>query len=527
MGFVQQSRAGEYPANKAGETYKFAKVHQPRNVSIVLQPGCDLFVFDIDGEAGKAALAALVAEHGELPRTVKSITGSGGWHFIFRTTRPIRNTASAIAPGLDIRGEGGQIIAAPSIHHSGNFYQWAEGCELGKCEIARAPAWLEELVLNASKITGKATEPKATKAKSTRTKSTAPHDTVVGGFENLLATMGHGEELQGFDKPIYRAACSWWAANPDGDVLDLIDILYDVILEVPCVDGRAEERYATDDYLPERVEQARVFIETEMAKKADKAAQVETEAAFQAKVQAELQAELESRVKTFNSDTPAADLQSVIADATQGDFVLEKIALDRITDALNKATGVSKSAINATVKVANAKAVENRKDKTKAKANGRERPKSTDVLVADVDFLDICAKAHGLLLAKNLRDPNIFCYMEELYSLEAAPERTPRMKQMTQLGFSNRLNKAARFVKYTGEEGRLTGVSAPEDTVKFLYQEPKNLYPGLKGQAVAPYFNASGSLVTQNGYDPEGQVYLTMPTGLDIPAVSPKPTQTE
>lgn len=87
---------GHYPPNKDGISRKFAPVYAPRNVSIVLQEGSGLFVLDIDGEAGKEALAGLIAANGELPHTAKSITGSGGWHFLFHASRTIRNSASAI-----------------------------------------------------------------------------------------------------------------------------------------------------------------------------------------------------------------------------------------------------------------------------------------------------------------------------------------------------------------------------------------------------------------------------------------------
>lgn len=71
---------GEYPEDKKGNTYPFAPVGALRNVSITFPEGCDLFVLDIDGDEGRKALEELEKEHGELPQTWESITGSGGLH---------------------------------------------------------------------------------------------------------------------------------------------------------------------------------------------------------------------------------------------------------------------------------------------------------------------------------------------------------------------------------------------------------------------------------------------------------------
>lgn len=257
---------GEYPPTKKGEVYQYARSRAPRNVSIAFPPDCGLFVLDIDGDAGKAALAALEAEHGELPRTAKSVTGSGGWHFIFRTSRPIRNTASQIAPGVDIRGEGGQIIAAPSIHKSGNFYQWGEGCAPWD-GITDAPEWLVELAVNASKITGKAKSRKATKKVGRRSAAAKARDSEARGFQTILATIGDHDGGTGFDSPINRAACSWFSTHgTDADSAELFDALRARIDEAERDPDRDRSKYDTDEYLSERIEKAREHIAEERAK---------------------------------------------------------------------------------------------------------------------------------------------------------------------------------------------------------------------------------------------------------------------
>ncbi len=249
---------GQYPADKKGVQHRYAPPYAPRNVSIVLPEGCGLFVLDIDGEPGKRALAALIEANGELPPTPQSVSGSGGLHFIFRTSRPIRNTASQIEAGVDIRGEGGQIIAAPSIHATGNFYQWAEGCAPWECDIADAPAWLEELAFTASKKNAKAA-PKARARVSGEANRKPRSGATGGGFDHWCERIG--DNADGFDSPINSAACAWWRENPEGDADDLKEELRSVILDAPCDDDRAESRYATDDYLDARIEGARQFVE--------------------------------------------------------------------------------------------------------------------------------------------------------------------------------------------------------------------------------------------------------------------------
>ena len=88
-------------------------------VGIACGEASGIFVIDVDvagGKTGDRTLADLEAQHGELPETYTVRTGSGGWHYYFRfdPARPIRN--GILGPGLDIRGEGGQVLAPPTIH---------------------------------------------------------------------------------------------------------------------------------------------------------------------------------------------------------------------------------------------------------------------------------------------------------------------------------------------------------------------------------------------------------------------------
>lgn len=87
-----------------------------------------LVVIDIDPRHG-GTLESL----GLIPPTAKIRTGSGGYHLYFRYPAglglDIRNDASGkIAKGVDVRANGGYVVAPLSLHHSGNRYEW-EGDE--------------------------------------------------------------------------------------------------------------------------------------------------------------------------------------------------------------------------------------------------------------------------------------------------------------------------------------------------------------------------------------------------------------
>jgi hypothetical protein len=91
---------------------------------------------------GMASLQALMAQHGLLPQTRMAVSPSGSWHYYFKWPpgQTIRNSTSQVGPGLDVRGEGGMVIAPPSIRGDG-AYRW-----ISESEIAEAPAWLLDLV---------------------------------------------------------------------------------------------------------------------------------------------------------------------------------------------------------------------------------------------------------------------------------------------------------------------------------------------------------------------------------------------
>ncbi|HET8909392.1 MAG TPA: phage/plasmid primase, P4 family [Ktedonobacterales bacterium] len=112
------------------------------NIGIPTGPQSGWLAVDIDTKAG--ATYDTLAAIGPLPTTMTAQTGSGGLHLIFRYPRnglEVRNSASKVAQGVDVRGDGGYIVAAPSIHPSGGIYEWVKEIEPTPC-----PSWLLKLM---------------------------------------------------------------------------------------------------------------------------------------------------------------------------------------------------------------------------------------------------------------------------------------------------------------------------------------------------------------------------------------------
>lgn len=113
------------------------------NVAIVTGAVSGLVVLDIDPRhGGDESLRRLEHEHGPLPLTPEVITGGGGRHIYFSHPGGIVRNRVALMPGIDLRGDGGVVVAPPSLHPLGKCYAWAD--QHGPDDVAPVPmpAWL-------------------------------------------------------------------------------------------------------------------------------------------------------------------------------------------------------------------------------------------------------------------------------------------------------------------------------------------------------------------------------------------------
>ena len=86
-----------------------------------------LLVFDADSYKDTYEGGELLTFADEM--TVTNLSGGGGAHLLYQMPEDTfySNARGKLPKGIDIRGFGGQFVAPPSLHPSGNHYQWEGG----------------------------------------------------------------------------------------------------------------------------------------------------------------------------------------------------------------------------------------------------------------------------------------------------------------------------------------------------------------------------------------------------------------
>jgi putative DNA primase/helicase len=140
--FVEMAEGRSPRFDKEGKPAGFWAPRPKMNVGILTGEASGVFVLDIDPkDSGFESMKAFVAEHGPMPQTFIVKTGSGGFHYYFQMPDfDGRNSASKIAPGIDIRANGGMVVGPGSVSYAGPYTIQFDA------PVAPAPAWLLDLI---------------------------------------------------------------------------------------------------------------------------------------------------------------------------------------------------------------------------------------------------------------------------------------------------------------------------------------------------------------------------------------------
>ena len=204
--------AGKHPRTKNGlkdgnrdaaQIFSWWDNWPDSNVGLVTGAASGTVVIDIDPRnGGDKSLAVLEQEHGKLPATVESLTSGGGRHFIFAHPGGVVKNRSNVRPGIDVRGDGGYIVAPPSKHASGEQYRWRDGATPADLALLPLPAWLHELITVAA-------TPQPTTSSATSSPSSTDAPTRDDRCARCLQSLLRIKTLDGKDgsKRLFAAAC--------------------------------------------------------------------------------------------------------------------------------------------------------------------------------------------------------------------------------------------------------------------------------------------------------------------------------
>ena len=117
------------------------------SANIGIGTGSGLVVIDVDPRNGGELDPTL-------PETLTARTASGGWHLYYSVDGKVRTTHSGMAPGVDVKSDGGYVVAPPSVRGTGSW-EWANALPVAR--------------LNASVLHGQAGQTKEGRGRSART----------------------------------------------------------------------------------------------------------------------------------------------------------------------------------------------------------------------------------------------------------------------------------------------------------------------------------------------------------------------
>ena len=129
------------------EVTRWFTINPLANIAIITGAVSNLVVFDLDSESA----VQYAEEQGGFPDTVKVKTGRGYHLYLKHPGFDVRNQVKEKLK-IDIRADGGYVVAPPSIHGSGHQYEWVEGCSIFDVDPSPCTDWIIDYLTNVSKL---------------------------------------------------------------------------------------------------------------------------------------------------------------------------------------------------------------------------------------------------------------------------------------------------------------------------------------------------------------------------------------
>lgn len=217
------------------------------NVGILTGAASCIVALDVDPRnGGDDSLATLEHEHGELPETIEALTGGGGRHLLFAHPGGYVKSRN-VAPGIDVKADGGYIVVEPSLHLSGRAYAWELSHHPEDTELAALPDWLLKLMRG---------QPKATPPVTDNGGAVSAAEIIRAGQRNtVLASIAGTMRRRGLLEPEIRAALlevNRSRCRPPLDEQEVSGIAASIARYAVGTDLQLSEQGSTDKHIVER-----------------------------------------------------------------------------------------------------------------------------------------------------------------------------------------------------------------------------------------------------------------------------------
>jgi hypothetical protein len=116
--------------------------YEPAGVAIITGKISGIVALDVEKGGDTTQL--------NIPLTPTVKTGGDGRHYYFKYPGQLTQNSVRFKELMDIRGDGGYIITAPSLHKSGNKYEWIHDLNT---PLADMPEWMKTKVENSNNNT--------------------------------------------------------------------------------------------------------------------------------------------------------------------------------------------------------------------------------------------------------------------------------------------------------------------------------------------------------------------------------------
>lgn len=460
--------------------------------NIAIACGGGLLVLDVDGPEGKESLAGK-----QLPPTIIANTGKGT-HYYYKSAKNVKN-AVRIAPGLDIRSEGGYVVAPPSNHISGNNYEWA--IAPGEIEPANAPEWLVELL-----------EEQA--APKTREQLPEGQKIPQGGRDNALASFAgtmrrNGASAESIlaalhvmnkercdppmaDRDIERIARSVGRYTPKIDPAEQAADYESLMENLPEVAGRDIAPVAMPEDLPD-------YDDDDLPPVA--AASSSSDWNYEKFLEKLRDPEVRQEYVWANI-TGLARLSAI--QFAQASSVIKEIFPKLSTQNFNKAI---------------------KQAQVDRRVAGRDGEEKRPLIVVGQQLRTMVANTMDALVEAN-NPPHLFVRAGELVRVIIDETGRPSIASIGIDTMRLYMSDVANYVRYV-QGGGQKDVSPPIDVAGAILDKREWPFPALEAIVEHPIVRPNGEIIDTPGYDPATRLLYVKTSRLDVPAIPQEPTQEE